>query len=114
MRNTWFARFNTVFLALLLAGGGSGLPVADALFHHLQGGAQAGNRVADGEAPSGHGERCSLGVPLPTMASAGAVAVMPPCGGFAFVPPLSRAPGSPRSTAIPAAAQPRAPPIHIG
>lgn len=114
MRNTWLARFNTVFLALLLAGGGSGLPVADALFHHLQGSAHTGNRVADGEEASGHGARCSLGVPLPTMASAGAVAPMPACGGLPFVPPLSRAPDSPRSTAVPAAARPRAPPTHIG
>lgn len=114
MRNTWLARLNTFFLALLLAGGGSGLPVADALLHHLQAGAETGNRIADGEAPSSHSERCTLGVPLPAMSSAGAVAALPPCSSIRNVPVLFRAPDAVRSTDIPATARPRAPPIHIG
>ena len=114
MRNTWLARLNTLFLALLLMGGGSGLPVADALFHHLHGGAQTGSRIADGEAPAGHGERCTLGVPLPAMASAGAVASVPACGGLPLATALFRAPDSPRPTDILPSAQPRAPPIPIG
>ena len=114
MRNSWLARVNTLILALLLAGGGSGLPLADALFHHLQGATESGDRIADGEAPSSHGERCSLGTPLPAMASAGSVAPFPSCAAVPFARPAPLSGDPQPSTVLPAAARPRAPPLRIG
>lgn len=114
MRNVWLARVNTLILALLLAGGGSGLPVADALFHHLQGSADGRDRITDGEAPASHGERCSLGLPLPVMASAGVVAALPSCMALPFARPLPLRSEPHPSTVVPAAALPRAPPLPIG
>lgn len=114
MRNTWLARLNTLCLALLLAGGGSGLPVADAFFHHMRGTAEDGNRVADGESPATHGERCSLGVPLPAMASARAVAALPACVMPPLTPTVQPHVGTTPSTDLPPDARPRAPPRSIG
>ena len=114
MRNTWLARLNTLFLSLLLAGGGSGLPVADAFFHHLKGVAADGDRVADGESPAGHGERCSLGIPLPAMASARAPASLPACAAPLLAAARVRHGGTTPSTDLPPATRPRAPPRSIG
>jgi hypothetical protein len=114
MRKTWLVRVNTLILALLVAGGGSGLPVADALFHHLQDGTPRGTHLTDGEAPASHAERCSLGVPLPAMATAGAVAELPCTAALPFAPLASSTSDSDPSTVVPAAARPRAPPLRIG
>lgn len=114
MRKTWLTRVNTIILALLLAGGGAGLPVADAVFHHLNGSSTNGDRIADGEAPAGHGERCTLGVPLPTMAMAGAVAVLPSRLSVSFLPIAIRGQEPPRSASVPGATRPRAPPAING
>lgn len=113
MRKTWLTRANTLILALLLAGGGAGLPVVDAIFHHLNGSSSSGDRVSDGES-AGHGERCTLGVPMPAMATAGAVAVLPARTSFSFLPITIRG-EEPRRTAFAAgAARPRAPPTTNG
>lgn len=114
MRKTWLARVNTLILALLVAGGGSGLPVADALFHHLQNGTSRGTHLSDGEAPASHGERCTLGVPLPAMATAGAVAELPSGAALPFAPRAVCTSDTDPSTVVPAAARPRAPPLRIG
>ncbi len=114
MRKTWLARVNTLILALLVAGGGSGLPVVDALFHHLQDGAPRGTRLTDGEAPASHGERCSLGIPLPAMASAGTVAELPSFAALPRAPRAACTSAPDPSTVVPAAARPRAPPLRIG
>ncbi len=114
MRNSWLTRVNTLVLALLLAGGGSGLPVADALFHHLQGTADSRSRLADGEAPGSHGERCSLGIPLPAMASAGAVAQAPACTAPQLAQVAIGRSATRPSTFVPPSARPRAPPLRIG
>jgi len=66
MRNAWLVRVNACFLAVLLAGGGSGLPLVDALFHHLHGSTEAPVRLS-GDADGSHAERCSLGVAAPAM-----------------------------------------------
>lgn len=114
MRKTWLVRVNTLILALLLAGGGSGLPVADALFHHLQDGTPRGTSLTDGEAPASHGERCTLGIPLPAMATAGAVAELPSSAALPLVLLASCTSGAELSTIVAAAARPRAPPLRIG
>ena len=115
MRNAWLTRVNTLFLALLLAGGGSGLPVVDALFHHLHGATpDTTQRVADGESSGSHGERCTLGAPLPAMDGAGSVAAAPRALAAAFSPPALPATDAPRSGAVSSTAHPRAPPSAIG
>src|SRR5688572_9034571 len=85
MRKTWLTRANTLILALLLAGGGARLPVADAIFHHLNGSSSSGDRVSDG-ATAAHAGRCTLGVPMPAMATAGAVAFVPSRTSVSFLP----------------------------
>ena len=115
MRNAWLTRVNTLFLALLIAGGGSGLPVVDALFHHLHGTApDTTQRLAGGESSPSHGERCTLGAPLPAMNGAGSVATAPCAIAAAFSPQALPAPEAPRSGAIPSTAHSRAPPSAIG
>ncbi len=114
MRKVWLSRLNTLVLALLLAGGGSGLPVADALFHYLHGLSPEGNRIGSGETPASHGERCTLGVPLPAMATAPAVAAAPRCTPVSLAAVPVRGAESPRSSTLPGATRPRAPPAIIG
>jgi hypothetical protein len=114
MRKLWLTRLNTLILALLLAGGGSGLPVADALFHYLHGLAPEANRIGSGETPASHGERCTLGVPLPAMATAAAVAAAPRSTAASLAAMPVRGAESPRSSALPGATRPRAPPALIG
>ena len=113
MRKTWLTRANTLVLALLLAGGGAGLPVADAIFHHLNGSASNGDRVSDGET-SGHSERCTLGVPMPAMATAGAVAVLPARASVSFLPIAILGEAPRRSASAAGASRPRAPPTTNG
>jgi hypothetical protein len=113
MHKAWLTRLNTLVLALLMAGGGSGLPVVDAVFHHLQA-APVGSRISDGEAPAAHGERCALGVPLPAMAVAGSVAAGPPALAVSFSAADCHRLDAPRLAAVPGITRPRAPPTDIG
>jgi hypothetical protein len=113
MRKTWLTRANTLILALLLAGGGAGLPVADAIFHHLNGSSSNGDRVSDGES-AGHAERCTLGVPMPAMATAGAVAVLPSRTSVSFLPIAIGGEEPPRPASTAGAIRPRAPPTTNG
>jgi hypothetical protein len=114
MRNAWLTRLNTLVLALLLAGGGSGLPVADALFHYLHGLSPDGNRIGNGETPASHGERCTLGVPLPAMATAADVAAAPRSTAVSLAAVRVGGAGSPPPSGLPGATRPRAPPAIIG
>ena len=113
MRKAWLTRANTLVLALLLAGGGAGLPVADAIFHHLNLSSSSGDRVSHADT-SGHGERCTLGVPMPAMATAGAVAVLPSRTSVSFLPIAIRGEEPPRSASPAGATRPRAPPATSG
>ena len=69
MRQAWLQRLNALILGLLIMGGGSGLPVVDAVLHHLHGQAQVASiRLSNPADNSLHAERCTLGAPLPTLA----------------------------------------------
>ena len=71
MRSAWLGRIHALFLAVLLAGGGSGLPLADALLHHLgPGRSESPLRVHNPDLPAAHGERCTLGVAMPALVRA--------------------------------------------
>ena len=71
MIRTWSSRLGALALAMLLLGGGSGLPVLDALLHHWrigQTGAQV--QLLDPDGSATHAERCTLGTALPALAAA--------------------------------------------
>lgn len=112
MTRTWSSRLGALAICLLLLGGGSGLPVLDALLHHWrigQAGAQA--QLLDPTASGTHAERCTLGTALPALvgstgSSALAVAVQLP-DGPATVRPADRLVPHFHSCD----ARPRAPPV---
>ena len=71
MMRTWSSRLGALALAMLLLGGGSGLPVLDALLHHWRiGHAGAQVQLLDPDGSAGHAERCTLGTAMPALAVA--------------------------------------------
>ena len=77
MIRTWSSRLGALAVGMLLLGGGSGLPVLDALLHHWRIG-QAGAQVQlqDPNSSTTHAERCTLGTALPALVvSAGSAAL---------------------------------------
>ncbi len=112
MIRTWSSRLGAVALALLILGGGSGLPVLDALLHHLRvGKAVAESQLLDPSTSAAHAERCTLGTALPALVvSTGSSAI-----GLATTAPAAAAAVRPVdrvSTHFQSCdARPRAPPV---
>ena len=77
MIRTWSSRLGALAVGVLLLGGGSGLPVLDALLHHWRvGRASAQAQLLDPTASATHTERCTLGTALPALVvSAGSSAL---------------------------------------
>jgi hypothetical protein len=67
MSRSWISRLGALTLSLLILGGGSGLPVVDAVLHHLHGNVQVAGAHLSDPAGTSHAERCTLGAPLPTL-----------------------------------------------
>ncbi|HEX6645438.1 MAG TPA: hypothetical protein VF037_12225 [Gemmatimonadales bacterium] len=110
MRRALCSRITTLLLALMLAGGGSGLPLVDAALHHLHGIGVGGTRLSDGESGTAHGDRCTLGVAAPAIAGpvsppAVTVEALQQWTSVTILPPPA-----PPSDAPAGSAQPRAPP----
>lgn len=114
MHRAWLSRVNAVFLAVMLAGGGSGLPLFDALFHHL-GRSQATSpfRVHSPDTPVSHAERCTLGAALPALVHAAGFQVAARIGPQPIALPLRVAADDPHSAAVLTPALPRAPPVSV-
>lgn len=114
MRNVWLTRVNAIFLAVMLVGGGSGLPVFDAIFHHLHvDGLATPKGVESSDALPSHGERCTLGIALPAVARpADLPAAVRDAVALAttVVPPSADAP---RAAAFTAPSRPRPPPVPL-
>jgi hypothetical protein len=73
MQKVWLRRVNALTLAVMLAGGGSGLPIFDALFHHIGRTRMVTHACVErGDTQSLHAERCSLGAALPALARSAA------------------------------------------
>jgi hypothetical protein len=111
---TWLARINALVLALMVGGGGSGLPVFDALFHHIGGSRALGYACVErADVQSVHSERCTLGAALPALSGP---ARGPTADGIAPATARGRPhPYAPPRHAGPPAggALPRAPPVPI-
>ena len=114
LRRTWLARINALVLALMVGGGGSGLPVFDALFHHVGGPRGLGYACVErADVQSAHSERCTLGAALP---AASGPARVPSADGIGLAPVAEPPhPYLPSGHAGPPAAGslPRAPPVSI-
>lgn len=68
MHRTWLSRVNALVLALMVGGGGSGLPVFDALFHHFGGSRILSHACVErADTRSAHSERCTLASALPAL-----------------------------------------------
>jgi hypothetical protein len=68
MHRTWLSRVNALVLALMVGGGGSGLPVFDALFHHFGGSRTLSHACVErADTRSAHSERCTLASALPAL-----------------------------------------------
>lgn len=113
MRNAWPSRIGALLLALLVAGGGMGLPLVDAFLHHLHDAPAATAHVASGGTPAVHGESCTLGAAKPVMVRAGASPDPVTKAAPLSVPVLSFRPAPLPADAPPAATRPRAPPASI-
>lgn len=112
MIRTWSSRLGALALGMLLLGGGSGLPVLDALLHHWgigQAGAQVQLLNPDGSAT--HAERCTLGTALPALAVASGSSAL----AIGVHVPENRAAARPADRLVPRFhprdARPRAPPV---
>lgn len=112
MIRTWSSRLGALALGLLLLGGGSGLPVLDALLHHWrigQTGAQV--QLLDPDGSATHAERCTLGTALPALAAATGSSEL----AVGVQVPESRATARPADRLVPhfhpRNARPRAPPV---
>lgn len=84
MMRKWSARLGSIALGPLILGGGSGLPVLDAVLHHWRAGpAAAQTQLLDPDSSSTHASRCTLGTALPALvlpvgsAGAGVVTLAP-------------------------------------
>jgi hypothetical protein len=114
LRRSWLARINALVLALMVCGGGSGLPVFDALFHHIGGSRALGYACVErADVQPVHSERCSLGAALPAL---GGTARVPNADGIGLAPfaesPRRYLPS--RHAGPPAAGSlPRAPPVSV-
>jgi hypothetical protein len=114
MHRTWLARANALVLALLLAGGGSGLPIFDALFHHLGATRTLSHACverADVESP--HAERCTLSAALPALAAAGALPDGRGIGADPVAQPVHPFTGLAHAAPRSRSTLPRAPPVSI-
>ena len=111
MRKTWIPRLNALILGLLIMGGGSGLPVVDAVLHHLHGRVNvAGIHLSDPAGSTSHAERCTLGAPLPTLARSAGVHGMDLSTALPTTVLRSPEPSEPAAAPAHAPSQARAPP----
>jgi hypothetical protein len=77
MIRTWSSRLGALAIGMLLLGGGSGLPVLDALLHHWRiSQASAQVHLLDPNARATHAERCTLGTALPALVVAAGTSAM--------------------------------------
>ena len=114
MPRLWLSRLNALFLAVMLAGGGSGLPLFDALFHHLgRGQAASPIRVQDPDTTASHAERCTLGGALPALVRAAGLDAAAQIGAEPIALGLRPPAEHPRSAASFAPGLPRAPPVSV-
>ena len=102
MRRSPLARFASLFLTVLMLGGGGSLPVLDALLDHAAGGQGAPAVHYCSTDGASHTEHCTLGVPLP-------VAIPDARCPERVVTALPIAPAAARSIAAPAAGRPHSP-----
>jgi hypothetical protein len=113
MSRTCISRLSALILALLIMGGGSGLPVVDAALHHLHGRMHVQGTHLTDPGDSSHAERCTLGAPLPTLARSSDVHAAE----LTMLPPRSAAtldqPGCPVGTGPSFRRHARAPPLSL-
>ena len=105
------SRIGALFFAVIIAAGGSGLPVLDAAFHHLSD-AAGSSQIVNPAAAQSHDAVCTLGVPLPVAAASSAIT-----GGARFVAPVTcpvvPLHAVPRPNVPPLLRLPRAPPALL-
>jgi hypothetical protein len=112
MIRKWSARLGSIALGLLILGGGSGLPVLDAVLHHWRAGpAAAQTQLLDPDSNSSHAARCTLGTALPALvapvgSASAAVVTLAPERCTAERPVTRIASLQPSTSALP-----RAPPV---
>jgi hypothetical protein len=115
MHRAWLQRLNALILGLLIMGGGSGLPVVDAVLHHLHGQAQvAGIRLSNPADSSLHAERCTLGAPLPTLARSAGIRATDHIAALPGVALSMPEPADPATASLCSPTQARAPPLSLG
>jgi len=103
-------RANLLLLAVLLAGGGSGLPLLDAALHHLGGVRRSGTQLHGCDLGETHSERCTLGTALPVLAGARRQATRVPGTPLSVVRDTGLHITRPTLVTGPSPALPRAPP----
>ena len=109
------ARLYALVVALLVAGGGSGLPVFDALFHHLGATRTLSHACVErADVESAHSERCTLSAALPALSAAGAVPDGRGIGAAPVAHPGHPFTGRPHPAPRFRSSLPRAPPVSIG
>ena len=111
MRLSRLRRANLLLLAILLGGGGSGLPLLDAALHHLGGVRRSASQLHGCEPGGTHAERCTLGAALPVLAGARRQGPRVPSAPLSFVADGGVAATHPALSLTPSPALPRAPPL---
>ncbi len=114
MHRTRLFRVNALVLALMLGGGGSGLPVFDALFHHFGGARTLAHACVErADTRSQHSERCTLSVAFPVLDGPGGGVSADRIGAAPATRPRRVPDGAPHSAPRSRTSLPRAPPVSI-